>query len=138
MPNDSIIKDNIQYRDDFKQVFQEVCEREKDPNGINQHAPGAKLDSGKPMVGLVLGDFSQALYQVSQVGTIGAKKYSKHGWCKVDDGFNRYTDAMLRHWLAEARGETFDKDTEMLHAAQVAWNALARLELLIKELLDGE
>lgn len=118
----------------FQKEFQDACGEEKDPNGVSQHSPGTKLDSGKPMVGLVLGDFAQALHQVSQVGTVGAKKYSKHGWLKVDEGFNRYTDAMLRHWLAEAGGELFDKDTEMLHAAQVAWNALARLELLIKDM----
>ena len=121
----------------FKKEFDSACLKEADPNGVSQHEPGAKLDAGKPRVGLVLGDFAKALLEVSRVGTIGVKKYSKHGWRQVDEGFDRYTDAMLRHWLAEAGGETFDKDTKMLHAAQLAWNALARLEFLL-EANDGD
>lgn len=125
-----------------KVVYHEKLEpascKETDPNGVDPHEPGAKLDSGKPMVGLVLGDFAQALNEVAKVGTIGAKKYTMHGWLEVEKGFDRYTDAMLRHWLAESTGETFDDDTHMLHAAQVAWNALARLELLINTLKEGD
>lgn len=47
-------------------------------------------------------------------------------------GIRRYTAAMLRHHLVE-NTERFDSDTGMLHAAQVAWNALAKLELMIRE-----
>ncbi len=105
---------------------------EKDPNGVDQHAPGAKLDEGKPRVGLMFKDFSQALLEVAKVTTIGAKKYCPGGWRLVENGFERYSDAVGRHQLKEAT-ELIDEDTGMLHAAQVAWNALARLELLIDE-----
>jgi len=105
---------------------------ESDPNGINQHVKGAKLDEGKPMAGLMMIGFSRALLAVSKVGTYGAKKYSPNGWKHVLSGKERYTDAMCRHLLAEGY-EEFDEDSGMLHAAQVAWNALARLELIIQE-----
>ena len=104
---------------------------EVDPNGKDAHEAGSKLDAGKPDCSL-LGFFGKALLEVSKVGTIGAKKYSRGGWQHVDSGFDRYTAAMLRHNLAEGYDER-DEDTGMYHCAQVAWNALARLELFLRE-----
>jgi hypothetical protein len=108
--------------------------KEKDPNGIEQHDIGAKLDSGKPDCSL-LGYFGLALLAVAEVGTHGAKKYTRGGWQYVDDGINRYTAAMERHFLKE-NYEKMDDDLPVMHAAQVAWNALARLELILREEKD--
>jgi len=96
-------------------------------------AVGRKDDVGKPRCALVLLGFSRALIEVSKVGTLGAQKYADDGWQHVKNGRERYTDAMLRHLLAEHTGKA-DEDG-LSHAAHVAWNALARLELL---LMDGE
>lgn len=104
---------------------------DKDPNGIDQHDLGAKLDDGKPMASL-LQYFGLALLEIAKVGTFGAKKYTRGGWQFVDDGFNRYSDAMLRHYFAEYYNE-LDDDSSMYHAAQTAWNALARLELMLRD-----
>jgi hypothetical protein len=104
---------------------------ERDPNGVNQHDAGAKLDAGKPDCSL-LNYFGLALLEVSKVGTFGAEKYTRGGWQHVDNGINRYTAAMIRHWLQEKYNE-YDSDLPVLHAAQVAWNALARLELILRE-----
>lgn len=108
-----------------------ISTAEIDPNGVGQHEPGAKLDAGKPDASL-LKDFGLALMEVAKVSTVGAKKYSRGGWQFVDDGHNRYTAAMLRHFFQE-RLEDIDEDTQMLHMAQTAWNALARLELYLRE-----
>lgn len=88
------------------------------------------MDNGKARVGLVVSGFSNAIHEVSKVGTFGSKKYTDNGWKDVPDGFARYTDAMLRHFLAESK-EDIDKESNLLHAAHLAWNALARLELLL-------
>ena len=106
---------------------------EKDPTGKDPHEAGAKLDANKNRMGLVLLGFSRALAAVSAVGTYGANKYTDNGWMSVPNGVNRYTDALLRHILSEASGELTDKDTGLLHAAHTAWNALARLDLMIRE-----
>jgi hypothetical protein len=106
---------------------------ERDPAGIDPHHPGAKLDEGKPLAGTVLGGFAQALREVVDVGTFGANKYTTDGWKSVNGGFQRYTDAMLRHYLYETSGEEWDKDSGLRHAAHLAWNALARLEFLLEE-----
>jgi hypothetical protein len=105
---------------------------ESDPNGIDAHTPGAKLDAGKNRCALVINGFSRALWQVSLVGTFGAAKYTPNGWKEVENGIERYSDAMDRHLLMEASGEEFDPDSKLLHAAHAAWNALARLELILK------
>lgn len=105
---------------------------EIDPTGRQPHELGAKLDSGKdPVVRGALHYFPRALAAVSQVSEVGARKYAWRGWETVPDGFDRYSDALGRHLLAEGF-EQIDGDTGCLHAAQVAWNALARLELLLR------
>lgn len=105
---------------------------ESDPHGKDPHSPGAKLDAGKPMVSLVLGGFARALEEVVKVGTYGARKYTPNGWMSVPNGIERYTDALGRHQLKEWQGELCDPDTELKHAAHLAWNALARLELMLR------
>ena len=105
---------------------------ESDPNGVEQHQPGAKMDAGKaPIVRGVLQYFPLALEHVARVSAKGAAKYAWNGWESVPDGFNRYSDAMGRHLLKEPT-EAIDSDTGEFHAAQVAWNALARLELYLR------
>src|SRR5690349_10466080 len=106
---------------------------ETDPLGIDQHAPGSKLDAGKNRLGLVLGGFARALKEVGKVGTFGANKYTDNGWASVPNGVARYTDADLRHLIDELSGQELDSDSGLLHAAQHAWNALARLELMLRE-----
>jgi hypothetical protein len=106
---------------------------EKDPTGRDAHVPGAKLDAGKCRPGLVLGSFARALWAVSMVGTYGAIKYTEDGWISVPNGQARYDDAGMRHWLKEKMGEPVDPDTDLDHAAHAAWNALARLDLMIRE-----
>lgn len=105
---------------------------EKDPHGKDAHALGAKLDAGKTRLGLVLLGFARALETVGEVGTFGARKYTDAGWVEVENGQARYTDALLRHLMSEARGEKLDPDSGLRHAAHVAWNALARLDIEIR------
>jgi hypothetical protein len=93
-----------------------------------------KYDGGKPCVFRgVIQYFPRAVNAVAEISTFGAKKYAWNGWEGVEDGFNRYSDAMARHLLAEGRGEDFDPDSKLLHAAHAAWGALARLELMLRE-----
>lgn len=106
---------------------------EKDPHGIPQHSPGAKLDAGKPRPSLVLHGFADAIAEVIAVAEYGAKKYTPMGWREVRDGQARYTEAKLRHQMAAARGELIDPATGLRHAAQEAWNALAALQLQLEQ-----
>lgn len=100
---------------------------EFDPNGLNPHEPGSKLDATKPNCDLVFAGFANALLEVAKVGTYGATKYTENGWRDVPNGIRRYRSALYRHLLAL---EDFDPDTRLPHMAHVAWNALAVLELM--------
>ncbi len=107
---------------------------EKDPYGRDQHAPGSKLDAGKLRAGLMIEGFAKALIAIGEVTTYGANKYTANGWITVPEGRARYTDAMHRHLLHEAAGEECDSESGLLHAAHAAWNALARLELIVRDM----
>lgn len=99
---------------------------------VEINATGVKYDVGKaPVARGVLQYFPHALAEVAKVSAAGAHKYAWNGWRAVPDGFTRYSDALGRHLLAECDGP-LDAETGCLHAAQVAWNALARLELLLE------
>lgn len=113
-----------------------VVKVERDPNGKKPHEAGAKLDAGKPpiMQG-VIQYFPRALREVSRVSLFGATKYAWRGWEQVPDGINRYSDALGRHLLAEAIDGPIDEETQLLHAAQIAWNSLARLELMLRDIV---
>ena len=116
--------------DDMCQIFNEI-----DPNGKQPGEPGAKFDDGKIQV--VRGGlhyFPRAITAVAELSCIGAKKYSWKGWEKVPDGIHRYGDALGRHELRiEDNFNRRDPDTGVLEATAVAWNALARLELILRD-----
>ena len=96
----------------------------------SQHEKGAKLDSGKPLAGTVILGFKEALAEVVKVGTFGAHKYTKNGWQEVEDGEDRYTEALFRHLLAS---EEIDEESGQLHAAMAIWNMLAVLTFKLQK-----
>lgn len=123
---------------DMKLNTSSSTKTEADPTGRNPHEPGAKLDAGKPCLYRGLIDyFPRAIEQVATISTFGASKYAWKGWETVPDGFARYSDAMVRHLAKEGKGERIDPDSGLLHAAHTAWGALARLELLLRDIEDG-
>lgn len=100
-----------------------------DPTGVDQHAPGAKLDGGKLRPALVLGGFASAVDAMVKVGSDGARKYTDNGWKTVPNGKARYEDALLRHLLAHLRGELIDEESGSPHISHCMWNAAAIYEL---------
>lgn len=106
---------------------------EKDPNGIDQHTPGAKVDAGKVRMHLITGGMARAITEVAKIGTFGAAKYTDGGWVHVPDGFRRYEDAQQRHAAKRHMGETHDEDSQLLHLAHETWNAMAKLDLYLRD-----
>lgn len=92
---------------------------------------GIKYDQEKPIAGIIQ-DFGRALTQVSKLATFGAGKYRRGSWKHVENGYERYTDALARHFLQEGY-ESVDSETQIEHDVAVAWNALARLELRLSK-----
>lgn len=105
---------------------------EVDPHGMAANQPGAKMDLGKvDVLRGAINYFPKALNAVARISEKGAKKYSWKGWMEVKDGVLRYGAALMRHLMKEEE-EVIDPELDELHAAAVAWNALARLELIIR------
>lgn len=110
---------------------------EQDPHGRAPGEPGAKLDAGKaPVRRGLLEYFPRACMAVAQVSAFGASKYTWNGWESVPDGASRYGDAQQRHVCKAIVDGPIDPDSGLLHAAHEAWNAMARLELLLREKKD--
>lgn len=105
---------------------------EADPTGRDANAPGAKLDAGKAEYDMVLFSFPAALAQVDRIGKFGARKYTKGGFLDVPNGQARYFNAEMRHGVKHLSGELFDPESNELHLAHKAWNALAELELYLR------
>lgn len=109
-----------------------LCLSELSAKEVNTpKSEGLKRDNGKNQAGLLV-DFSRALLAVTEVGTFGTNKYSRGNWLFVDNAQERYTDAMYRHLLSESI-DSVDSESGLLHAAHAAWNALARLELMLRD-----
>mgnify|MGYP001567343827 CR=1 FL=1 len=108
---------------------------EEDPCGKDLKEPGTKADLGKPpVVRGCLHYFPRAISAIAELSAIGSKKYSWKGWATVPDGINRYGDALGRHELRiEDDFSRRDPNTGVLEATAVSWNALARLELILRE-----
>lgn len=73
----------------------------------------------------------RGLGDVVDVGTFGAKKYTDNGWREVPDADNRYYEALGRHLFSR---RNVDDQTGLSHMAHATWNALALLELQLKDL----
>ena len=97
-----------------------------------------KYDSGKNIAGVLFEDFPNALEGVSSVATFGAEKYKRSSWHTVENGLQRYHDAMVRHMLAKGRGEEIDPESGRPHSWHIAWNALAISELEIRQKKNPE
>ena len=112
---------------------------ERDPLGKDPHELGAKLDAGKdPVLRGCIQYFPRALKYVAGISDWGARQYAWEGWRTVPDGINRYGNAQGRHLCDEKIDGPLDPKTGKLHAGQAAWNALARLELILEAQEKGQ
>jgi hypothetical protein len=97
---------------------------------------GKKFDDGKPPVYQGFTQyFPRAIEAVANVSAFGAKKYNvpynDQNWSRVES--DKFEDSLQRHTDAIARGEDHAEDSGLLHLAHRAWNAMATLELALRE-----
>lgn len=69
----------------------------------------------------------EEIEDIVKVYTAGSIKYGDNNWQNLENGYQRYKAALLRHLLEYEKGNAIDKDTGCHHLAQVAWNAIAML-----------
>ena len=132
---------------DFHEVRFVASQEEPMPNAVNMQqralvygeasgGGGMKYDGNKARMDLMLDGMPNALEQVAQILTFGAKKYADHSWQTVPSGKARYKAALLRHLTAHAKGEINDPESGMPHLAHAACNALFILELEQRDATD--
>lgn len=87
---------------------------------------GIKYDSEKPDYSLLP---PHALDELVKVLTMGKLKYSRENWRLLEDGENRYFAAAQRHLWALRKGETYDPESGLHHAAHAIACAMFLIEL---------
>jgi hypothetical protein len=84
-----------------------------------------KFNEGKPKVRLV---YPSAIYEMAKVREYGFNKHgSLNGWMTTPS--EDHYDACMRHVLAAAHGEQYDKDSGLKHLS----HAMCNLMFLIEE-----
>ena len=81
--------------------------------------------------------FPRAMMEVARVSEYGTKKHEvaldDMSYMDIPDAYAVYTEAVGRHLVKEGlEGPVNHEDADMLHAAQLAWDALARLEIYLR------
>lgn len=99
----------------------------------NEETIGKKFDDGKNRMGLVLQGFSNALWEVGRVGTFGCTKYGEGNWQYLENGIDRYKDALFRHLFQWLQGEEIDKESGIKHLSHALWNLSAVLEFTLRQ-----
>lgn len=95
----------------------------------------ATRKDGKIRMELVLQGMPNALLALGEIMTwaVESKGYVEGDFLNVPDAKSKYRGALYRHDLKEMLGQMTDEESGKLHAAHTAWNALARLEILLRE-----
>lgn len=78
---------------------------------------GTKFDSDKPRHTLIDPYFEQSLIDVLEYG---AKKYKVDNWKDLEDGENRYINAIYRHLNEIRKGNLEDSESGLPHISHVA------------------
>lgn len=71
----------------------------------------------------------EEIEDIVKLYTAGSIKYGDNNWQGLENGYQRYKAAMLRHLLEYEKGNKIDEETKVNHLAAVAWNAIAMLYL---------
>lgn len=101
---------------DDPEVFQLAYEIDLDFESLTDkmREVGRKFDGGKLDWTLLP---VEAIEDVVKVLEFGAQKYGRSNWTKVEDGHRRYLAAAYRHLVAIQKGEQFDPESGLPHAA---------------------
>lgn len=97
---------------------------------------GAKLDTGKPQMWLVP---LESIRAIATLMTKALDKYpDKDNWKKIENGEERYLNALLRHLCEIQEGIDIDEETGLPHAYAVGANALFYLYHYMKRQDDQD
>jgi hypothetical protein len=91
---------------------------------------GIKFDGDKPDYSLMP---AASMDEMVKVLSMGAKKYDRENWRKLENGEDRYFAAAMRHLWAIRMGEEIDSESGLPHAAHAAVNCVLLNEIIRKK-----
>ena len=100
---------------------------------------GVKLSNSKPKLSLLKIQFPRALEAVARASEYGHQKYidTDHDYknfLRVDNAEWEYRNALERHESYRETQGYFDSESNLPHIYHKAWNALAELEMHLKNI----
>ncbi len=98
---------------------QPICNPSESEQGEYHTEIGKKYDQDKLDWTLIPWE---ELKEVVEVLELGAKKYSRNNWKKIEP--HRYEKALMRHLVSYVTGEKNDEETGKSHMAHIICNAL--------------
>lgn len=116
----------------FKESELELIEKASPaPKPVEQNTQlGRKFDADKTQYNLIP---AEALKEVADVLTFGAKKYAPDGWRHVPNADVRFYNASLRHTEQDRMGEEIDPESGKYHLAHAICSMLFRLQNRIEK-----
>lgn len=80
--------------------------------------------------------FPRAIEAIAEVARAGDAKHNGtvRSYTSVENGHQEYSEAMVRHIFDEIIEGPIDPEDKGLHAAKIAWGALARLEIQLERI----
>lgn len=129
-------KEPMEVTNEEEDVFKQMTDwLTKESLGSKETKPelGVKFDSNKPRWSLLP---FEALEEVVEVLTSGAKKYAPNNWKYVPDADDRYMDAAFRHMAQYMQGDKHDGETGNNHLAHAVCCLLFKLWFDRKQELD--
>lgn len=95
---------------------------------------GIKYDKDKPRLADFLGDFKEVFLELAKVYEFGTNKYGRENWKQVENGKERFSNAMIRHYLKDGN----DEETGINHQTHTAYNALMRLYFILQKRIGDD
>ena len=95
--------------------------------------PATRYDAGKIPYHLFPLD---AFEEICKVMQFGAKKYAERNW-EQGMSWSRVARSMFSHFIAMCRGEQNDEESNLPHAAHMAWNAIVLLAYTLRPKLHS-
>lgn len=112
-----------QQREETNAYLRTVLDKERaEEPPRNERGAGYKFDSGKLRMSLLPFDALECVVRVLEFGL--SKGYKRGSWREVENGAERYLEALLRHVSLLLQGEVSDRESGLPHVYHVACNAL--------------
>ena len=104
-----------------------------DLNKQQKLEPATRFDAGKIPYHLFPLD---AFEEICKVMQFGAKKYAERNW-EQGMSWSRVARSMFSHFISMCRGEQTDPESNLPHAAHMAWNAIVLLTYTLRPKLHN-